>query len=187
MSAAPHHTDHWARLKQDAAQLADYEIWELLIGCVLLREYMARYGEAPVRRKEVLCTPEAVPRMARARLAPCPHEALWIVTDHGNRLIAWECLRRGTAGHVFFTPCDMLEMTLTHQASNTILVHNHPGGNARPSSPDLRLTRELARLASSLEITLLDHVVVTEDSCYSLMRDVLSQEGATMCRPGRLP
>ena len=222
--SAPHQTGHRARLKarlkKDAVQLADYEILELLLGCVvlrrdtkalakallqrfdtmrgvldahpdelmslegfgpslglfwrLLRELMARYEEAPARRREVLCTPDAVARIARARLAACPHEELWIaLTDHGNRLIAWERLRRGTVGQVAFTPREVLETALLHKASNIILVHNHPGGNARPSGPDLRLTGELAGLASALGITLVDHVVVTEDACYSLERDTL--------------
>ncbi|MCL2122909.1 MAG: JAB domain-containing protein, partial [Desulfovibrionaceae bacterium] len=140
----------------------------------LLRELMTRYEEAPVRRREILCTPDAVARMARARLAGCPHEEMWIaLTDHGNRLIAWERLRQGTVGHVPLIPRDVLEIALLHKASNIILVHNHPGGNAHPSEPDLSLTRELARLAPSLGIALIDHVVVTEDACYSLERDKL--------------
>jgi DNA repair protein RadC len=219
MSAAPHQTGHRARLKarlrKDAAQLADYEILELLLGCVvlrrdtkalakallqrfdsirgvldarpdellslegfgpslglfwrLLRELMARYEEAPVRRRETLCTPDAVARMARARLAACPHEELWVaLTDHGNRLIAWERLRQGTAGQVAVTPREVLEMALQHKASNIILVHNHTGGSARPSDPDLRLTEELTRLAAALDMALLDHMVVTEQGCYSI-------------------
>ncbi|MCL1985764.1 MAG: JAB domain-containing protein, partial [Betaproteobacteria bacterium] len=140
----------------------------------LLRELMARYEEAPARRREILCTPDAVARMARARLAGCPHEELWIaLTDHGNRLIAWERLRRGTVGHVPLLPRDVLEAALLHKASNIILVHNHPGGSAHPSAADLHLTRELARLAPSLDMRLIDHVVVTEDACYSWERDAL--------------
>ena len=222
--SATHQTGHRARLKarlkKDAAQLADYEILELLLGCVvlrsdtkalakallqrfdtlrgvldarpdelmslegfgpslvlfwrLLRELMARYEEAPVRRRDILCTPDAVARMARARLAGCPHEELWLaLTDHGNRLIAWERLRQGTVGHVPCTPRDVLEMALLHKASNIILVHNHSGGSVHPSGSDLHLTRELARLAPSLGIAFVDHVVVTEDACYSLGRDML--------------
>jgi len=222
--SATHQTGHRARLKarlnKDATQLADYEILELLLGCVLLRrdtkalakallqrfgtlrgvfdarpdelmslegfgpslilfwrllrEFMARCEEAPVRRREVLCTPEAVARMARARLAACPHEELWIaLTDHGNRLIAWERLRQGAVGQVSCTPREVLETALAHKASNIILVHNHPGGSAHPSGPDLQLTREVARLAPALGIALVDHVVVTEDACYSFARDAL--------------
>ena len=224
MNASPHQKGHRARLKarlqKDAAQLAEYEILELLLGCVvlrrdtkalakdllqrfgtlrgtldarpdelmslegfgpalglfwrLLRELMARYEEAPARRREILCTPDAVARMARARLAGCPHEELWIaLTDHGNRLIAWERLRQGAAGHVPLLPREVMEAALLHKASNIILVHNHPGGSAHPSAADLHLTRELTRIAPSLDMRLLDHVVVTEDACYSLERDTL--------------
>ncbi len=140
----------------------------------LLRELMARYEEAPVRRKEALCTPEVVARMARHRLAGCTHEELWVaLTDHGNRLITWKCLRRGTVAQVHVIPRDVLEVSLLHKASNIILVHNHPGGNPKPSGADLHLTRELARLAPALGLTLTDHLVVTEDACYSLCRDGL--------------
>jgi DNA repair protein RadC len=209
-----------ARLKKDALSLADYEILELLLGCVLLRrdtkplakallsrcgtlrgvldarpdellevegfgpslelfrrllrEFISRYEEAPVRSKELLCTPEAVARMARVRLAGCPREELWAAfTDHGNRLIAWERLRTGTVGHVPVIPRDVLENALLHKASNIILVHNHPGGNAGPGEQDLRLTRELARIAPALGIHLADHVVVTEGECYSMRREKL--------------
>jgi len=95
------------------------------------------------------------------------------LTDRGNHLIAWERLRQGTVGQVAVTPREVLERALQHKASNIILVHNHPGGSARPSDPDLRLTAELARLAPALGMALLDHVVVTENACYSLDRGAL--------------
>lgn len=140
----------------------------------LLRELLARYEEAPARRKEVLCTPEAVARMAGRRLAGCADEELWVAfTDHGNRLISWERLRRGTVGRVPVSPREVLEAALLRKAAGIILVHNHPGGDSRPSAPDLRLTRELARLAPELGMVLLDHVIVTDEECFSLERERL--------------
>ena len=148
----------------------------LLLFWQLLREFMARYAEAPVRRKEVLCTPEAVAYMARIRLAGCPHEELWLaLLDKGNRLVAWEKLRSGSVAKISVAPRDVFELALQHKASNMIMVHNHPGGNIKPSSPDLHLTEELARLGPALGITLLDHVLVTEDKCFSISRDRLLQ------------
>lgn len=136
----------------------------------LLRECLARYEEAPVRQRQVLATPEAVARMARTRLTGCSHEECWVaLVDSGNHCIAWEMLMRGGVDAVPVRPRDVLEQALRYKASGIILVHNHPGGNDAPSAPDLSITRELQRLAAAMGIRFLDHVIVTETSCRSLV------------------
>ena len=135
----------------------------------LLREVLARRASSPLRRREVLATPEAVAHMARERLAACPHEESWIaLVDAQNRLTAWERLNRGGVSSVPVQPRDVLETALTRKASGIILVHNHPGGDAHPSQPDLALTAELQRLAPYLGLRFLDHVIVTDGDCYSI-------------------
>src|SRR3546814_5104833 len=49
-------------------------------------------------------------------------------------------------------------------AEAVILVHNHPSGDPTPSSADLRVTERLAAMALSLDITVVDHIVVTATS-----------------------
>src|SRR3546814_2032258 len=49
-------------------------------------------------------------------------------------------------------------------AEAVILVHNHPSGDPTPSSADLRVTERLAAMARSLDITVVDHIVVTATS-----------------------
>ncbi|CAI3232799.1 RadC family protein [uncultured Desulfovibrio sp.] len=135
----------------------------------VLRETRARSVAAPVRRREVLATPEAVAQMAQARLAGCPHEECWLaLVDQRNGLIAWERLRRGGVAEIPLYPRDVLEAALAHKAGGIILVHNHPGGHVLPSQADKLLTEELQRLAPRLGLRFLDHVIVTEGDCYSI-------------------
>lgn len=135
----------------------------------LLREFTARCAEGPVRRRETLATPQAVARMARQRLAGCPHEECWVaLLDRGNRLLAWERLSRGTMEHVLILPRDVLETALRHRACGLILVHNHPGGSVWPSEKDILLTGELRRLSPHMGVRFIDHVIVTEEACYSM-------------------
>lgn len=135
----------------------------------LLREVLARRASSPLRRREVLATPEAVAHMARERLAACSHEESWIaLVDAQNRLTAWERLSRGGVSAVVVQPRDVLEVALARKASGIILVHNHPGGDAHPSQPDLALTAELQRLATCLGLRFLDHVIITDGDCYSI-------------------
>ena len=137
----------------------------------ILRECMSRHAETAVRQREVLATPEAVAAMARVRLTGCPHEECWVaLVDRQNRCLSWERLLRGALDNVPVTPRDVLELALQRKACGVIVVHNHPGGKAQASASDLALTQELARLAPGMGVRFVDHVIVTEEHCLSLMR-----------------
>ena len=47
------------------------------------------------------------------------------------------------------------------------LAHNHPSSNPNPSQADKTLTKKIQQASSLLDITLLDHIIVTKDDCYS--------------------
>lgn len=138
----------------------------------LWRESFARYMEGPVRAKERLCTPEAVASMARARLGRLAHEELWVAyLDAQNRLMSWVQLSLGAPSGVFLEAQALVRQAVDIGARGFILVHNHPGGNARPSGADIQFTRQLQAAAQALGLRFLDHVVVAEEQQYSIMRD----------------
>lgn len=140
----------------------------------LLREFMARYAEAPVRYRQEIASAKAVAHMARMRMAGMDHEECWIaLVDRQNRLLSWERLQRGRTSEVSLIPRDVLELAYARKASGIILVHNHPGGGTNPSAPDLLLTSELQRLAPSMGLRFLDHIIVTEADCYSMSQGKL--------------
>ncbi|MCC8193029.1 MAG: DNA repair protein RadC [Deltaproteobacteria bacterium] len=141
---------------------------------ILLREVMARYVESPARWRTELCSPQAVAHMARMRLAACAHEEFWVAfLDTQNRLIAWEMASKGSVHTVPLYPRDVMARALTLKASSLILVHNHPGGSPRPSGADVDLTKKVQTAGEVLGIRLTDHVIVTDDSCYSLVEDCI--------------
>lgn len=137
----------------------------------VLRETRVRYVASKLIQREVLATPQAVARLAQVRLSGSPYEECWLaLVDGSNRLIAWQMLRRGGVAEVPLYPRDVLEAALEHKASGIILVHNHPGGNLEPSSQDCLLTEELQRLAPHMGLRFLDHVIVTDGDCFSIVR-----------------
>lgn len=141
---------------------------------ILLRELLARYAESPMREREELATPEAVAHAARSRLAGCPREEVWVAyVDTRNRLLSWEMGSKGSVDKSTMYPRDILERALLLKASGIIVVHNHPGGSAEASGADLQLTEHLRRSAQTVGVRLLDHVVVTDDACYSIATDRL--------------
>ena len=52
-----------------------------------------------------------------------------------------------------------------------VCAHNHPSGNVEPSPEDKALTRRLKDAGTLLGISLLDHIVFTEESYYSFLED----------------
>lgn len=56
-------------------------------------------------------------------------------------------------------------------STSIILAHNHPSGNTQPSDADLKITREIKQAAEILDITVLDHVILTEGNGYLSMAD----------------
>ena len=52
-------------------------------------------------------------------------------------------------------------------ATGIILVHNHPSGTLKPSEADKQLTKKLKSAGESLDIKVLDHVIITEKSYFS--------------------
>lgn len=56
---------------------------------------------------------------------------------------------------------------LLQRATQIAVIHNHPSGNTRPSQPDKTLTGHIRKAAETMNIHLIDHVIVCEDNFYS--------------------
>lgn len=55
-------------------------------------------------------------------------------------------------------------------SSGIVLAHNHPSGDARPSSADCRATRKLALAGEAIDLALLDHLIFAGRDCASMRR-----------------
>lgn len=61
----------------------------------------------------------------------------------------------------------ILSIALKTLATGVILIHNHPSGNLKPSLADKKITSELKKACDILNITLVDHLIVTKTGFYS--------------------
>ena len=83
------------------------------------------------------------------------------------RYVADCCLSRGGIGKTVVDIRLVLKQALLHNATRMILCHNHPTGVAQPSADDDHLTQKLKRAAETLDLRLLDHVIVADAGYYS--------------------
>lgn len=113
--------------------------------------------------------------LLRDSLSELDHEELWAIFLAGrNRVISTEMLTKGT---LRATPIDartVIKHALLSNATGIILVHNHPGGDPRPSRQDIRETDRVRFACNLMDIRLLDHVVLTVDSFYSMSDERVS-------------
>lgn len=135
----------------------------------LLRELFSRYMESGISEKKQLSSPAEVAEMARIRLGRKEKEEFWAAfLDNQNRLLSWERISTGTVNTTMIYPRELMEQALQRKASSLVIVHNHPGGNLTPSSPDIEITRHIVQAGRILGIRLLDHLIITADTYYSL-------------------
>jgi DNA repair protein RadC len=97
-----------------------------------------------------------------------PHEEFWIIyLNNSNKIIRKEQLSKGGITGTLVDVRLALKTALEVGATGLILVHNHPSGVLRASEPDKMLTRKLSIASESLDIKVLDHIIVTEKAYFS--------------------
>ncbi len=62
-------------------------------------------------------------------------------------------------------------VALKCNATGILLCHNHPSGNLKPSDNDITLTRSIKKCADFLDITLIDHLIITKNGFYSFSNE----------------
>lgn len=61
----------------------------------------------------------------------------------------------------------ILGVALKCNSTSVILAHNHPSGNLKPSDADKTITKNLKDACKLLDISLLDHLIVTKSNYFS--------------------
>jgi DNA repair protein RadC len=119
-------------------------------------------------RGSVMDSPSAVRTYCQLSIADKDHEVFGVLfLDAQNRLIASECMFRGTLTQTSVYPREVIKAALGHNAAALILYHNHPSGLCEPSRADEVLTRTLATACALVDVRVLDHMVVTPTACAS--------------------
>lgn len=93
-----------------------------------------------------------------------------VYIDSRGDYIADETVASGASAEVPLRCRTLFQRALTLEASGILLAHNHPSGNAAASPADIASTRELVRIAGRLELTIVDHLIVTARQVFSMKR-----------------
>lgn len=90
-----------------------------------------------------------------------------MLLNRANRVIGIYEVSNGGMSGTIADPKLIFSTALKACASSIILSHNHPSGNLKPSDADRRLTQKIKAGGELLDLTVLDHVIITAEGYFS--------------------
>ena len=132
--------------------------------------------------KKPLLTARSVYETMLPQLKGLQHEECWVLflNDH-NYLAGKTKVTSGGGSSTVIDVRQVIRTALDRGASAIILVHNHPSGNPTPSPADVRQTDAVRKGVGAVGLTLLDHVVVADDSFFSFSDDRMYRNNVYLC------
>ena len=119
-------------------------------------------------------SPDSVRKFLQLSIGSLGYEVFCVMfVDTHNRLLAFEEMFRGTLNQTSVYPREVVKRALELNACGVILSHNHPGGSTRPSQADLSLTRTLREALALVDLSVLDHVIVSTNQFTSFAQEGL--------------
>ncbi|WP_338725991.1 DNA repair protein RadC [Shewanella baltica] len=124
-------------------------------------ELARRVAQENLQRGQVLTNPDLTRDYLMRQLADRSYEVFAVLLlDSQHRVIQFVELFRGTIDSASVYPREVVSLVLEKKAAAVIVCHNHPSGIAEPSQADRRITERLKNALATIDVSLLDHMVV---------------------------
>lgn len=105
-------------------------------------------------------------------LASLKHEEFWILyLDNANKVLSKYQLSKGGLTSTLVDVRLVYKRALELSAVGMILCHNHPSGKIQPSNADIEITKQIREAGLTLNIKLLDHVIIAKKKYFSFADD----------------
>ncbi|WP_034043259.1 RadC family protein [Wocania ichthyoenteri] len=126
-----------------------------------------RRGEDALEKNKITSS-TSVFELMQPIIGELQHEEFWIIyMNNSNKVIQKNQLSKGGITGTLVDVRLVLKNALQLGATGLILTHNHPSGTLKPSEADKQITQKLKAAAESLDIKVLDHLIITEKAYFS--------------------
>ncbi|MCS1351435.1 DNA repair protein RadC [Mechercharimyces sp. CAU 1602] len=154
-----------------------------------LDELIGIHGIGPAKAVQLLAGVELGRRIARIQPEErykirCPHDAadyvmeemrylkqehfVCLLLDTKHQILGKKTIFVGTLNASIVHPREVFREGIRRGVAAVICLHNHPSGDPTPSREDIQITHRLAEAGEVLGIPLLDHVVIGDQTYYSM-------------------
>jgi len=96
-----------------------------------------------------------------------------LLLNNSNNIIFDKVIAQGTINRATVYTREVVELCIKENAVNVIIVHNHPSGNMTPSESDIELTKSINKALKTVQISLLDHIIISSNDEYSFLENGL--------------
>lgn len=134
--------------------------------------------EEPGIEKSSITNAGMVYRIMIPHMKALDHEECWILLlNRANYLIHKEMIGLGGITSTTVDTKLIIKKALDKKACGIILVHNHPSSNPRPGKMDIEVTSSLKKASQTFDISLIDHVIISDDCYFSFADDRVIEAG----------
>lgn len=128
---------------------------------------------SPQQRHSINNSKEAYESFLKLIDDPTKENFLVAYLNQGNIVTKIERISTGGITASLADPKVIFKNALLKEATAVMLCHNHPSGVARPSPEDRQLTQRLTKAGNILDIRVLDHIIIGENSYFSFAENGL--------------
>lgn len=111
---------------------------------------------------------ENVASIMQPLIGDLEYEEFWVLyLNNANRILAKRQISKGGLTATLVDIRILFKKALEYSTVGIVLCHNHPSGKLKPSTADIELTKRIKQAAITLDIKLLDHLIITEKDYFS--------------------
>ena len=121
-----------------------------------------------LKEKDIIKSSKDVFDIMQSVLSDLNHEEFWVLyLNNSNKVLLKHQVSKGGLTATLVDVRLLFKKAIELSAVGIIVCHNHPSGSVKPSIPDRELTDKIKQAGVSLDIQLLDHLIITEKSYFS--------------------
>lgn len=128
----------------------------------------AEYQQKTELNPQILCSKDAISIMEQDLVSLEQEEFHVLLLDVKGRLIKRVQVARGGLNSTALYPREIFRQALKANAAAMILCHNHPSGDAKPSTQDIQASMRLIEMGEHLGVKVLDHIIIASKGSSSL-------------------
>ncbi|SIP87224.1 DNA repair protein RadC [Chryseobacterium sp. RU37D] len=133
-----------------------------------------RRASQEIPEKPVISNSHNAYQIFRNHLSDLRTEEFWAVfLNQSNRVIHLAQLTQGGINQSIVDIRVLFKTALDHYSTGIVIAHNHPSGNLKASREDIEITQKIKEAGKLLNIQLLDHLIITQNSYFSFSDDGL--------------
>jgi DNA repair protein RadC len=146
-------------------------------GIKLVQEVARQFLKEQIAEKPVYQSPREIFDYLYHSMRDLKKEVFKVLyLNNQHQIIETADLFQGTVSGSRIPPREVVESALEKKAAALIFVHNHPSGSVEPSQSDKQLTRDLVYASSIMQIKVVDHIIIGNNTYFSFANEGLIEE-----------